>query len=55
MQSCPSCKSQVASNARVCPQCGHRFHTFLAKLFFWVVALPLFVAIAVGFILSTPQ
>lgn len=34
---CPSCKNPVAGNARVCPNCGHRFThpfvMFLAALF----------------------
>ena len=30
---CPSCKNPVAGNARVCPNCGHRFtHPFVMVL-----------------------
>lgn len=54
MRVCPSCKGNVAGNARVCPHCGHRFWTMLAKVFFWLLVVPLLVAILWGFVASTP-
>lgn len=53
MRICPSCKTQVANNARVCPNCGHRFWTLLAKIFFWIVAVPLLLAVVIGIISGT--
>ena len=50
MKACPSCKAAVAPNARACPQCGHRFPTFLAKLVFWIFAVPLLLAIIYGMV-----
>lgn len=49
---CPTCKHLVADNARACPQCGHRFHTLLAKVFFWLVVVPMIIAIIAGLIFS---
>lgn len=54
MKTCPSCDRKVASNATICPGCGHRFHTFLAQLFFWLVGVPVLVAIVYGLVAGTP-
>lgn len=42
----------IADNATTCPHCGHRFNTLLAKIFFWVVGVPLLIAIAIGILSS---
>jgi hypothetical protein len=40
---CPSCSTPVASNARVCPKCGHRFtHPFV------MIVAALFVLLLIG-------
>lgn len=52
MRACPSCHGEVAVNAKVCPHCGHRFTTMLAKLFWWLVGVPILIAFAAGILLS---
>ena len=54
MRACPSCRGSVARNVYVCPHCGHRFHTLLAKLFFLIIVVPLVIAVVYGFVASTP-
>ena len=49
---CKSCGKSIAGNAYTCPHCGQRYHTFLAKLFFWMIGVPLIISIVAGFFYS---
>lgn len=42
MKTCPSCKTEVAHNARACPKCGHTFTT----------GSGIFIAIIIGLLLG---
>ena len=48
MKTCPSCKAQIASNARTCPKCGRQFTHPLLWVLVAVLAL-----IAVGYVAGT--
>ena len=45
---CKNCKKELAKNARVCPECGYKYHHFWRKLFITLVILAVIIIIPIA-------